>query len=429
MYKKDKIKKSLKFSLLDGIFASIMTGFITDYITPYALILKAKIAEIGTLNALPNFISSFVQLKAADLTQKLGGRKKIINIFIFLHTLIGIPIILIPYLFKKNHQVLFLIIFVTLFNSLNAMAMPAWSSLIADHIPANKRGKYFGWRNKILVIVTIISSFIAGSILHIFRNNILKGFLVIFTIAFSARFISWYFLTRMYEPPLRLDKNSYFTFFEFIKRLKESNFVKFVLFVASFNFCVNLAAPFFSVFMLRDLKFNYFTYTILVTTVPLTNIFFIDRWGKIADKIGNLKIIQLNSIIISSLPFLWILNQNAIYLIFIQILSGFAWSGFGLCTNNFIYDTVTSSKRVRCIAYFNALVGFATCCGSLVGGFLVNRLPPLFSYKILTLFFISSSLRFLVALLLSKEIKEVRKTKEISNKEVFYDILGINSFK
>jgi len=425
MERKNKIKKSLKFSLLDGVFASCMVGMTADYITPYALTLKAYPYQIGILNALPNLSSSLVQLKSADLTEKLKSRKKIINYFGFLHTLMLLPILLIPYLFKEQNQVFFLIVFFTLFTSLGAFAGPAWSSLISDYLPYKSRGKYFGWRNKILGIVTIISSFLAGFILHLFKFNILKGFLIIFSLAFIFRLISWYFLTRMYEAQVKVKPETYFSFFDFLKRLRESNFVKFVIFVASLNFCVNLASPFFSVFMLRDLKFNYIIYTLLVVSVSISSIFFIDRWGRQADKVGNVKILKLTSFFIASLPLWWIINQNPIYLVFAQILSGFAWSGFNLCAINFIYDAVSPSKRTRCIAYFNVVSGSASCLGALLGGYLLNILPSLFGFKILTLFLISSSLRFLVAILNSRKIKEVRKTENITSKDLFYSVIGI----
>jgi len=401
-----------------------MVGMTSDYITPYALALKATVRQIGALSALPNLASSLVQLKSADLTERLRSRKKVINLFIFLHMLMGLPIILIPYLFKAQ-PVLFLIIFITLFTSFNAFAGPAWSSLMADHVPVKSRGRYFGWRNKIFGIVTISSAFLAGFTLHLFKQNILKGFLVIFCIAFISRFISWYFLTRMYEPPFKVKKEAYFSFFDFIKRIRESNFAKFVIFVASLNFCVNLASPFFSVFMLRDLKLNYLTYTIVVTTVTITQIFTFDRWGKQADKIGNVKVLKFTALFIAALPFWWIINQHPLYLVIIQIISGFAWSGFNLCATNFIYDAVTPEKRTRCIAYFNISTGAALCLGALLGGYLVNILPKLFGYKILSLFLISSILRFLAVSLFSGKIKEVRKAEQITSRDLFYSVIGI----
>lgn len=424
MHKQDRIRKSLRVSFFDGMFASCMTGMTTDYITPYALALKATTRQIGALSAFPSLAASLIQLKSADLTEKLRSRKKIINVSVLLHTLMGLPIILIPYFFKAQ-PLFYLIIFLTLFNGFNAFAAPAWSSLMSDHIPVKSRGRYFGWRNKIMGIATILSAFLAGFILHLFKQNILKGFLIVFSVAFLCRFASWCFLTRMYEPKFKHKPEAIFSFFDFIKRARESNFAKFVIFVAGLNFCVNLASPFFSVFMLRDLKFDYLTYTIIVTTVTITHIFIIDRWGRHADKTGNIKVIRFTSFFIASLPLWWIINQNPWYLIFAQVLSGFAWAGFNLCATNFIYDAVTPAKRVRCIAYFNVFSGMALCLGALLGGYLVNVLPPLFGYKILSLFLISSTLRFCVVILFSRKIKEVRKIEKISSRDLFYSVVGI----
>ena len=424
MPKQNRIRNSLKASFLDGVFASAMNGLTTDYITPYALFLKANALQIGFLSAFPNLSSAFVQLATQELTEKLKSRKKVINLFVFLHLLMFIPIIFIPYLCKWQ-TVLFLIIFITLCSSFNAIANPAWSSLLSEHIPFKSRGKYFGWRSKILSAVTVVFAFISGFILHNFRHDLLKGFLIIFSLAFLLRFISWYFLTQMQEIRLRIKKEAYFSFFDFIKRIRASNFVKFVIFVSALNFCVNMAAPFFSVFMLRDLKFNYIIYTILVTAVPVAHILTIDRWGRLADRIGNIRILKITSLFIASLPFLWIINQNPFYLIFVQVLSGFAWAGFGLCATNFIYDAVSPEKRTRCIAYFNVLVGSALCLGALLGGYLLNFLPPLFNYKILSLFLIASILRFLVAIFLSCKIKEVRPVENIKSKDLFFSVAGL----
>jgi MFS family permease len=425
MTKPNKLEKSLIASFWDGVFASCMGGFTTDYITPYALVLKATIRQIGVLSALPNLAASLIQLKTADLTEKLKSRKKIINIFIFLHAMVGIPIIFLPRLFKQEVQVGFLILFVTLFTSFGAFAVPAWSSLMSDHVPYKSRGRFFGWRNRILGIVTVMCSLLAGLILHIFKNNILRGFCIIFTAAVICRFISWYFLTKMYEPRFKAKGDAYFSLLDFLRRVKESNFAKFVIFAALLIFCVNIASPFFPVFMLRDLKFNYLTYTLLVVTVTITQICTFDRWGMHADKIGNIKVIMLTSFFIASLPLWWVINRHPLFLTLAQVISGFAWAGFNLCATNFIYDAVTPQKRVRCIAFFNVFIGVATCGGALLGGYISNFMPGLFGYKLLSLFLLSSLLRFCIVFLFSGKIKEVRPTQKISSKDLFYSVIGI----
>ncbi len=414
----------MRFSLIDGLFAAFMLGIITDYITPFALALKATNSQIGILASFPILIAAFVQLKSADLVERAKSRKKIVSTFVLLQGLTFIPIILIPYLFKWQ-SVLFLIIFVALFTIFGAIAFPAWASLMCDHIPHRSRGKYFGWRNKVMSSVTVFSGFLAGIILHITNKNVFVGFSIIFGLALVSRLFSFYFLTRMSELPFRVKNEAYFSFLDFIKRIRESNFAKFTFFVASFSFCVSLASPFFSVFMLRDLGFNYFTYTLIVTTVTIANILFIDRWGREADRVGNIKVLRATSIVAILLPSLWIINHSPLYLIFIQIIGGLVWSGFNLCAINFIYDAAAAEKRARCVAYFSFCNGLAICLGALLGGFLVNILPPLFSYKLLSLFLLSSIMRLFVVLFFLGKIKEVRKIEAISSRDLFYSIIGL----
>jgi MFS family permease len=422
----NRIRRSLTFSFLDGVFASCMIGLTTDYITPFALVLKATARQIGALSAVPFLASSLTQLKSAALAEKLKHRRRAITIFVFLHAVSLMPIILLPYLFK-GQQVLWLIIFVTIFTAFNAVVGPIWLSLMAEYIPAKSRGRYFGWRNKVLSEIIIISMLAAGFILHFFEKNILKGFLVIFSIAFVARLISWYFLPRMHEPPFKIDRGSYFSLLDFIKNIRRSNFAKFVLFVSGLQFCVQLAAPFFSVLMLRDLKFNYVVYTVLITMVSVIQIFTIDRWGRCADKFGNIKVLKFTALVIASLPLWWIISQNRWYLIFAQGLSGFAWAGFNLCAINFVYDAVTPAKRIRCLGYLNVFVGLAVFLGGLLGGYLANVLPNIFGYHLLTLFFISGVLRFLVVLWISGKIKEVRRVEKINTRDLFFSVIGIKS--
>lgn len=421
---RDKIRKSLKVSFWDGVFASCMAGLTSDYMTPYALALKATTRQIGTLSAVPFLVSALGQLKSAEIAEFFRSRKRMILVFIMLHLLMLIPIALVPYLFK-DQPVLFLLIFVTLFTALNTTAGPVWLGLMGEYIPSNKRGRYFGWRNRIMMIVTIAMSLIAGFILQHFRNNVLKGFLIILVFALLSRLISWYFLTRMYEPRFFVHKDSYFSFIDFVKGMKKSNFAQFVLLVSGLHFCVNLASPFFSVFMLRDLRMNYVTYTILLSTVTVVQVLTIGRWGRAGDKAGNVRVMKLTALLIASLPLWWLISQNPFYLIFAQALSGFAWAGFNLCAGNFVYDAVTPQKRIRCIAYLSVFAGIGVFLGATIGGHLAAVLPNIFGYNLLSLFLFSSLMRFLVVLSVSPRIKEVRQVVHVRRRDLLFQIIGI----
>lgn len=420
----NQIKRSLRFSFLDGIFASCMIGFTQEYFTPFLLVLGASVKHVGILNALPNLSASLTQLKSADFVEKVKSRKKIIVTFVLLQALMLLPIMFIALANVRNLH--FFIMIVILFTSFGALANPAWGSLMSDLVDENKRGEYFGFRTRILGFITVMSIFIAGIILNYSRKtNVFLGFASIFGLAFLFRMISCYFLNRMHDASLEHREEDKFTFLNFLSRMRESNFAKFVLFVSMMNFSVNLASPFFAVLMLRDLHFNYLLYTFITLTATLTVYIIIGRWGKHADKVGNLKIIRFVSPLIGILPLLWVINRSPVFLLFAQVVSGFAWAGFNLCASNFIYDAVIPTKRTRCIAYFNFLNGIALCAGALLGGFTLQKLPPIFGYNILTLFLISSFLRLMFGIFMPTKLREVRPVTKVGNNQLFFSVIGI----
>jgi MFS family permease len=297
---------------------------------------------------------------------------------------------------------------------------------MSDYVPAKKRGQYFGWRSRTVGAVTVGSIVASGLLLNFFQEiSYGTGFCIIFSCAAAARYISAYFLSRMDEPPHKKDPASDFTFMMFLRRFRESNFLKFVVFSGCLTFATFLAAPFFAVFMLRDLQLSYVTYMALQVSASLAALVALPLWGKHADWVGNVRVLRLSSFLAALIPMFWLFSHNAAYLMLVQMFSGFAWSGVTLSAGNFIYDAVTPQKRVRCIAYFNVINGVALFLGSSLGGYLATSLPPLLGYRLLGLFALSCLCRLTFYLLLSRSFREVRAAHEVSIQELFFSVVGI----
>jgi MFS family permease len=414
----------MRYSLWDGVFASVMMGCSETFIVPYALALKAGPTLVGLLVALPNLAGALLQTASAALSELIGSRRALIASAVFLQAFMWIPVIAIPYVFT-GHRPAILVVFYTILIAVGLVSFPPWASLMADHVPEGERGKVFGWRARVFGITNISSMLGAGLILHVFKNFLndpITGFTIIFSAACAARFISSYFLTRMYEPVLAIKPEHRFTMRAFLKRITRSNFGRFVIFVAVINFAVFLSAPFFAVYMLRDLGFSYLTYTIVTMTATLTIFTMMRLWGSHADHVGNRRIMRLTSYFIPFVPILWLVSHNVAYLIAIQFFGGFFWAGFNLAASNFMFDAVTPEKRTRCIAYYNVINGIAISAGAIAGGFLAKSLPPVFGNRILSLFLLSGLVRF-AALPICSTIREVRQVKHVSNTELFFSVM------
>jgi MFS family permease len=324
------------------------------------------------------------------------------------------------------NRVELLLIFLVLAAICGGLAGPAWGRLMSDYVPAKKRGQYFGWRSRTVGAVTVGSIVASGLLLNFFQEiSYGTGFCIIFSCAAAARYISAYFLSRMDEPPHKKDPAGDFTFMMFLRRFRESNFLKFVVFSGCLTFATFLAAPFFAVFLLRDLQLSYVTYMALQVSASLAALVALPLWGKHADWVGNVRVLRLSSFLAALIPMFWLFSHNAAYLMLVQMFSGFAWSGVTLSAGNFIYDAVTPQKRVRCIAYFNVINGVALFLGSSLGGYLATSLPPLLGYRLLGLFALSCLCRLTFYLLLSRSFREVRAAHEVSIQELFFSVVGI----
>jgi len=423
--KKVDVRKSLRASFKDGIFAAFMSGVTEHYATPVALFLGATIQQIGLITALPNLLSSLSQFFSVRVIYWVGGRVKLLVRLVVSQASLLLCIAMLPVL-EIPHRVELLLVFLIFAAVCGGLAGPAWGSLMSDYVPARKRGRYFGWRNKTVGAVTVGSVLASGLLLSFFPGpSYGTGFWIIFSLAAATRYVSAYFIHRMDEPPHKTDPASDFTFLMFLRRFRESNFLKFVVFSGCLNFATFLAAPFFVVFMLRDLQLNYLTYMALQVGGSLASLIALPLWGRHADLVGNVRVLRLSSFFAALIPILWLFSGHPVYLMLVQMFAGFSWSGVTLSAGNFIYDAVTPQKRVRCIAYFNVVNGVAVFMGSSLGGFLASRLPPLFGHRLLGLFALSCFCRVCIYLALSRSFREVRAAHEVAIHELFFSVVGI----
>lgn len=412
-FKKGSIRKSLRYSLFDGLFTAMMLGVSETYLIPYGIAVGATPSQVALLSSVPMLIATLLQVRSASVTQSIGARTKLINFVVFFHALAWLPIIAIPYVFSKLYMTPWmpwiLLLSVVIYASFGAFTVPAWQSLMSDYIPVKKRGKYFGWRNRLQGLLTVSVSIGAGLLLHRFGKDSLMGFTIIFVFAMCCRFCAWVCLTKMVEPSRYTSHDVYFSFLDFLGQIRTSNFARFVLFVSLMNFSVNISAPLISVFLLRDVSFSYAAYMVVVTSASIAGFLFQGLWGKYGDFSGNIRILKIAGWGIAIIPLFWIFSHHLAYLTAVQFFAGAVWGGFNLLVINFIMEAVSPEKKIRCLSYFNIMNSAAVFLGASFGGLLIHHLPPLFGYSFLTLFLISCVGRFLVMSLIANKVREIRQ--------------------
>jgi MFS family permease len=424
------VGRSLSSCVKEGVAAQVMIGIFDYYLVPLALFLKATTPQIGVLASLPHLLSSLSQMFAIQAINLAGSRKKLLTRSIMLQLLFLLPIPFLTLAAGLPYKIELLIFFIIGFRVIGSLMGPAWGSIVSDYLPEDLRGQYFGRRAQIISISGILGIGVCGGILAVMKPiSEGLGLFLVFLIAALCRCASFFFMNRMIElPHAGSPAEAHFTFWMFIRRFRQSNFVKFIIFAAAMTFATQLSAAYFSVYMLEDLKFGYMAYMSVHMAAILMNLISFPIWGQHADLIGNAKILKLTSLLLPISPLLWIFNSSLPSLIMIEMFSGFIWGGFNLCMTNFIYDAVQPAKRVRCLCYFNMINSIALFAGASLGGILAAKLPALSPGKspLLTLFLISAICRMAAHFILSPHFKEVRATyQHVNSPKLFMSVLGV----
>jgi len=406
----EKTRKSLDYSVKDGVANAVTVGTGDNFISPYAVALNANNFQIGLLSALPNLIPTEL------LTTKLLGkfsRKKIVLFSVLTQIFMLAALASVGLLFSGSLAPNLLIILFVLYAAAAYLMAPAWSSWMKDLTENIEIGKYFGMRNKIIGIAGLVAIILAGFFLDAFKKAgfVLLGFAVLFLVAAIARAFSRAYLKKQYEPKLKIKKESYFSFWQFIKKAPTNNYGRFAIFTALISFTVMIASPFFTPYMLEGLKFNYITYTIINLVISsLATLLTMPFWGKFIDKYGCVRTLRTTVWVLPVIPLLWIISPNIYWLAFIQIISGIAWAGFNLAAGTFTYHAVTKERMNLCVAYSSAFNGAAVFLGAITGG-LIASLHISFMNIFLFVFLISGIARSIVISVLFPLIKEVRPVK------------------
>ena len=424
--------KARSISIKEGSAFCVSEGFGMRYITPYALFLGADNTFIGLLNSIPQLTGNFSQLFTIRAMKKFS-RKRIASIGALFQAIMWLVIFALGIIYFKADisSLTISYILVISYSFLivgGAFYGPAWISWMRD-ITSGQRGNYFGRRSRIVGSVALVSMLAAGFILDIFelRNRLFIGFAILFSVSFLTRAVSSFLFTRKYEPHFRFEDKSHFTFIQFLKKMPTSNFGKYVFSFSMIHMATAIASPFFAVYMLKNLNFNYLNYTIITMAPVFSSLIFVQLWGKFSDSYGNLKTMKISNLYIPFIPLLWIFSifvakfgvfPLVAYLFIIESLSGMVWAGFNLSAGNFVYDAVTRERTALCFTYMSILQSIGVFIGATLGGVIASSSLELFGLTPLPIVFLIS---FILRLLLSLSFFNVREVREVKK-------FGINRF-
>ncbi|MFH1645250.1 MAG: MFS transporter [Candidatus Omnitrophota bacterium] len=372
--------KALRFSIIDGAFSAIMGSLAGGiFLIGFALkILGAQLQQIGILAALPMF-ANIIQIFGSYIIEKTGKKKLLCFFCVIVSRALWILIIMLPLaVFSSLHDsrvwiLVIIIAFSSIFSSLSGVAWLAWMS---DLVPENIRGTYFGKRNMISSACGMIAILLGGKFITVWQNRFSEnnpfGFIIIFVIGLTAGLIAARFLSLIPETEsVKNEKQLRFKASDFFQPLKDKNFLTLIFFVSAWMFAVQIAAPFYGVFMIENLKIDFSSITVFGTFATFATLFMMKIWGPISDKLGNKPVIIVSGWILIIVPFIWIfaLPGKYYFLVLIaHILSGAFMAGASLSQFNILIKLSPQAGRSVYLAVFAAITGSVGAVAPIAGG-------------------------------------------------------------
>ncbi len=390
--------KTLKLSIVEASFYYVMFGFGEAYFSAYLIWMQANSFELALLMTLPILAGSILQMFTTQLVVWFGSRKRFIMAMATVQGICYLPLLLVAH---SQYRVLLSIGIVVLYQIVFRIHVPAWNSLMGEHVHDAKRGEYFGFHKRISNIFILVSSVISGLVMFHYQadtQTVFTGFCVIFGVAFLGRMVSVSLLSKHYEVPVDFDRFVHFQFRRDIKLLRNKGLGRLILEYSLISFAQYVAIPFFAPYMLSILHFDYFQYGLLTAIVVGGRVLFSPTWGALSDRFGCRKVILITGYGIASLTLLWAFFDSFLVICFLQLLSGFFWSGFELAWFQVIMESTNAHNRTQAYTLQQIMGGVAMLLGSLFGGWIVS-FDRGHAQVYIIVFFTSFVLRFLTVFL------------------------------
>lgn len=391
--------RSLRFFWIDGLFSAISENFFLSFVALFALAYGASNGQIGLLTALANLLGALSLFPGARLIERIGRYKPVI---VWAGGIIGrfalLALALFPFVVSRPVVAIAVIIGLEgLRTFMNNLANPAWTSLAAELVPAQIRGRFFSSRNTAMGVAALVVAPLAGGIIGA-GNDLgaadVFGYQIVFMLAFAAGMVSTLSFRRIQEPPPVESTVQPHHHGDLRRAIRQSpGFVGLIVSGFVWNLALQTTGPFLNVYLVNSFQASTALIGILAAVNSLSALVGQQVFGRLLDRKGGFWLQQLTGLLIPFIPFTWLLLTDARQVGIINSFSGFLWAGYNLANFNLLLLLTPDSQRPRAVALYQTAVFSSAVIGPLLGGYLTDA----FDFKLVLI--IGGIGRFLATLI------------------------------
>jgi len=368
----DRVNKDLRACVIDGAAFSVMVGAGETYLPAFALAVGLGEVAAGLLASVPMLAGGVLQLVTPAGVRRFGSLRGWVVFCAALQALSFIPLIIFAVMGRAPAWVVYAV--AALYWGSGLAASPAWNTWMERLVPKRIRVPYFAHRTRIAHAFLLAGLLGGGLTLHVVagpgRHTL--AFAALFAVAAAARLVSAAFLATQSEPPQDLKRHRLVTARELLTQGRHASNARLVLYLLGFQAAAQLAAPYFTPFMLGQLNLSYGAYMTILATSFLTKAVGLPLLGRLASRWGALRLLWIGGLAVAPLPALWTISHAVPYLLFLQVLGGLAWGAHELAMFLLFFETISEDERTGVLTTFNLLNALAMVIGSLIGGALLE---------------------------------------------------------
>jgi len=379
----EEISHGLKLVTRDGLATQAMvtlTGGI--FLVAFALQLGASNTVIGLLAAIPP-LAELLQMPAIYLVDRAQNRRLVVVAASLAARLFWIPIILIPFFLSPEQGIIVLITSIVLYSAFSAVSHCGWNSWMRDLIPQDRLGAFFSRRltlsTGIALVISLAAGFFIDSWKVVFPDLAAYGYSALFLLGLIAGLIGITLLARTPEPRMVTETEEDGLLAAILKPFQDINFKNLIIFLGSWNFAVNLAAPFFTVYMLQRIGLDISVVVALGVLSQVMNIVFYRSWGRVSDRYSNKSVLAVSGPLFMFSIFAWMfVTLPNVYiltyplLILIHILMGISLAGVSLASGNISLKMAPQGQATSYLAASTFMNSVAAGIAPILGGLFVD---------------------------------------------------------
>jgi MFS family permease len=393
--------KGRKLFIAEGCCSNGVNILVTGaFLSGYASSLGATDSINGIIGAIPLLLGT-LQMFSAIFLESLCWKKWLISSFAFIHRLLLACIFFVPLFI--THPVLRLAAVTGIYgiaHFFGAFIGTGCGHWLLQLVPEHIRGKYLGKKDSFAFAFSTVLSLVMGRALDQFRSSSMEqtGFLVIGVIVFFIACTDFWCLSSISEPKSRPQRQKLQD--AIWKPLADKEYRKVITAYMFWNLALQVAGPFFSVYMVTGLHLNYTYITILGLISSAVRVVAAWLWGRLADATSWLFMTRCSIGMLGLIHICWFfMTPQVSYTLLpvIQALSGAAWGGIAIATFSLQYHYAPANKRVLYVSANSSYAGLCGFLASLLGAFLLKVFP---SFKIGSLPISGMQLLFLLSGLL-----------------------------